>query len=403
MASFMKKIAEQKKVSQNILEERIKGQEIIYAGDPALAWATGGINRSKCNLIYGVSGSGKTALALKWAGEEQKITNGYVLIFDSEYAHSDTEEKSLARYRLAGIDTDKLIVISSNEVNTLFGRLGELEADIKSGELNISTMIVDSWGGVQGETARKKIDEGEISAAGNQYGGNAKVMAPILQQLLRISAENGVTSFFIQHCIDNLSEYGPRKVLIGGQKLRFLVHGILYVESVSAKDGSLLEGDVASENNDFAYRIGKKIRFRCEKSRNVVEGRKGEFWMDFSTLRFARPGDSLFNLATNLGVIGHPKTQELDAKGEIKLDKEGKPVYKESKNWWCFPADVANPAKFNGSKQTIEALESNKQLFDEVFAACTASKNNDALGGVKLDDVADTEDFVAVVKKGKKK
>jgi hypothetical protein len=315
-------------------------------------------------------------------------------------------QKSIDRYKKAGLDTDKLIIVSSNEVDVLMGNLGALEVDLKKGDLSVSAIILDSVGGIQGETAKNKVADGEVASAGNSFGGNAKVLGPILQTLLRIAAEYGVTMFFVQHCIQNMEQYGPRFILVGGQKLRFLVHNILYVESVAAKDASLLEGDQASESNDFAYRIGKKIRFRCEKSRQVIEGRKGEFWMNFEELKFARPEESLFNLATNLGVIGHPRTPELETtgpnKGNQKIDKDGNLVYKESKTWWEFPVGGTNANKFNGAKQTMDALASNKNFFNDVFSACMATKNNDAVKGAEMMSIVDS-DTDETPKKGKKK
>jgi RecA/RadA recombinase len=386
----MKKIQERDKAIKAVIAERLAGEETLYMGDPALQWGMGGIVRGKCNLVYGPSGSGKTGLVLIWAGEEQKRTGGWVIIFDSEYAHSSDSPAALKRYRQAGIDTDKLIVLSSNEPNVLFGNLGELEKDIKKGDLNVAAIIVDSWGGVQGETAKKKLEEGDVSGAGNSYGGNAKLMGPILQHLLRLSAENAITMLFVQHTMMNMAEYGPRYLLIGGQKLRFLVHGILFVESIQAKDASLLDGEVASKDNEFTTaRIGKKIRFRCEKSRMVVEGRKGEFWMDFENLRFARPGESLYNLASNLGLIANVKEPDLEDKGpnkgQQKKDKKtGELVFKIVKGWFEYPAGAPGAQKFHGEAQTIDALTVNKQFYDEVYAACMQSKTLDAAGGVKM-------------------
>jgi len=391
MSSFMKKLAERDKAIKAVITERLAGEETLYAGDPALQWGTGGVVRGKCNLVYGPSGSGKTGLCLIWAGEEQKRTGGWVVIFDSEYAHSAESPAALLRYRMAGIDTDKLIVLSSNEPDVLFGNLGDLEADIKNKKIpfNVSAIIVDSWGGVQGATAKTKIEEGDVVGAGNSFGGNAKLMGPILQHLLRLSAENAITMLFVQHTMMNMDQYGPRYLLIGGQKLRFLCHGILFVESVEAKDASLLSGDEASVDNKFTVaRIGKKIRFRCEKSRLVVEGRKGEFWMNFEDLKFARPGESLYNLASNLGVVGNCKQADLETtgpnKGEQKKDDAGNLLFKDVKGWYEFPVGVPNPHKFHGPNAAIDALTVNKQLYDEVYAACMSSKKTDAANGVKM-------------------
>lgn len=392
-SSFMKKIQDKDKKQKELYEKRIGKETHLYMGDPALQWATGGWMRGRANLCYGPSGCGKSTLVLKGAAAEQSKTDGYVLIFDSEYSHHDpnetdesgeyTESARLARQRYVkcGLNPDKVIVRSSNEIDQLFYGLADLDSDLKKEEINVSAIIVDSWGGVQSEQAKGKIAKGEVGAAGNQYGGNAKTMGPLLQQLLRIGAENAITLFFVQHCINNMDEYGPRYLLLGGQKLRYLVHGTLFMESVTAKDASLLEGGIATtketKSSDVIYKIGKKIRFQCEKSRAVVEGRKGEFWFDFENCNFALPGTSLFDLATSLGVIAHPEVEEIETKGknkgQPKLDSDGKPITKVNKMYWEFPVKSLGSKKWHGQEAMKAALNEDKVLFNEVFRACMNS------------------------------
>ena len=409
MGGFLKQIQERDKKRKETVIARLGKEETLYMGDPSLQWATGGWVRGRANLVYGVSGSGKSTLVLKGAAEEQKKTGGYVLVLDSEYAHHDPNEvdedtgkltdaaqKARERYIEAGLDPDKMIVRSSNQVDELFYGLSDLADDVKKGDLNISAIIVDSWGGIQSEGAAKKIAKGEIGAAGNSFGGNAKTMGPVLQEILRLSAENAITTFFVQHCINNMDEYGPRYILIGGQKLRFLVHMVLFVESVQAKDASLLSDGTATTKetaaSDIIYKIGKKIRFRCEKSRKVVEGRTGEFWFDFAHFRFALPGTSLFNLSTSLGVVAHPRTVEMETKGpnkgSPKLDKNGKETYKENNMMWEFPAGAPGASKWKGQEAMKNALNTERDLFNQVFEACMKSPS---LAGTKT-EVAKVQD-----------
>jgi len=394
----MKKIQEKDQKNRKRIQDRMKGEDTLYMGDPALNWATGGWVRGRANLIYGVSGSGKSTLALKGAGAEQQKTNGYVIIWDSEYSHHDpneldeitgkySEKAKLARerYMMCGLDPDKVIVRQSSRIDELFYGLPELIEEVSSGDFELSAAIVDSWGGIQSEQARNKIAKGEFGAAGNQYGGNSKTMGPLLQELLRLSAEQGVTMFFVQHCINNMDEYGPRMLLLGGQKLKFLVHMVLFVESIQSKDASLLEGGIATTKetkaSDIIYKVGKKIRFHCEKSRRVVEGRRGEFWFDFEKCEFALPENSLFTLATALGVIAHPQNTEMETKGarkgQPKLDKDGNPITKENKMYWEFPAGAPGAQKFHGQEATKAALAENRDLYNSVYQECMhAHKRN---------------------------
>lgn len=396
--SFIQKLQARDKAAAKHVREKLGGEDTIYMGDPSLNWTMGGWVRGRCNLIYGPSGSGKTGLALKGAGAEQQKSKGWVWVFDSEYAHHDINEideetgkltdaaqAQRDRYAKADLDPDMIYQKSSNQANTLFGDLGDLEKELKKDPSFLSAIVVDSWGGIQGETQRKRIEEGKIVEAGNQYGGNAKTVGPTLQTLLRISAEYGVTMFFVQHCIANMEEYGPRWLLIGGQKLRFLVHGIMFVESVAAKDASLLAGGVAAtKDDDVTFKIGKRIRGRCEKSRKLVEGRKCEFWMNFEDLKFALPEQSLFNLATSLGVISHPKEPVMEEKGKNKGkqkidEKTGEPVFKENVQWWQYPVGVLTPTKWHGAGQATEALRVNQDLFNTVYQECLKSNRKDAI------------------------
>jgi hypothetical protein len=221
-----------------------------------------------------------------------------------------------------------------------------------------------------------------VAAAGNSFGGNAKTIGPIIQTLLRISAEYGVTGLYVQHCIQNMEQYGPRWKLIGGEKLKYLVHGILFLESIAAKDASLTAGDVAGSED--GVRVGKRVRFRCEKSRFVVEGRKGETWVNFHEARFALPEVSLFNLATGLGIIGHPMVAEKNKDGSVKKDKDGNPLTKEQTAYWEFPRGAATPSKWHGSGQVLEALKSNQDLFNSVREACEQSDKNSSIGAAKI-------------------
>jgi RecA/RadA recombinase len=389
MASFLKQVQARNTAIKEKIEERYHNEATLDMGDPALQWAMGGWVRGRANLIYGPSGSGKTALALKAAAEEQKKTKGWVVICDSEYAHAGPlnpeQGKAIKRYKDAGLDTEKVIVIQSNEPNVLFGDVGSLETDVKKGDLNLSALVVDSWGGIESDSQSAKISEGKVTEAGNSYGGNAKVMGPILMHLLRIFAENGVTGFFVQHCMQNMDQYGPRFILLGGQKLRFLVHGILFIETINAKGAALLDGEVAATKDDeITFKVGKKLRAVCEKSRNVVEGRKCEFWFNFEKIQFAKPEESLYNLASRLGIIANKQKVDLDDKGQPKKDKEGKVIYKEVRGYYVFPVGVENPYEFHGPNAVIEALSTNKDLWAQVWNACNRIEVKDAVGGVAV-------------------
>jgi len=415
---FMQNILAANKKQSDKAQEKLQGISVLDMVDPTLMWAVGGWVRGRDNLIYGPSGSGKSALALMAAGQEQKISGGLVLILDSEYSHTDprqadkdgnpTEAALASRKRLgqAGLDWERVLIKSSNEADLLFEDLEQIKADLKEDPSFLSAIIIDSWGGIQSENTKKAIAAGELGRAGNQFGGNAKVMGPILQELLRIAAEHVVTCFFIQHCYMSLDPYATNKyVLMGGEKLKFLCHNIVFLESIKAKDASLLDGDVATtsetKSSDVVYKTGKKIRVICEKSRIVSEGRRGEFFINFKDLRFALPEVSLFNLATRLGIIAHPNTPQFESDGKTpKVDpKTGLQVVKPNNLMWEFPVGAAAPSKFKGESGMIAALKDDPSLYSRVYADCLKCGKTDAASN----DLSEAEaEVVEVKKKGKK-
>jgi hypothetical protein len=255
-------------------------------------------------------------------------------------------------------------------IGDLFHNIGTLRKDLAEDPYLISAIIVDSWGGIQSEQASNKISENKSDEVGNSYGGNSKTIGPMVAFMLNIAAENGITNFWIQHCIQNLEHATnpakPKYKLVGGEKLQLLVHCTIYLEGMDTKDSHLLEGNQASERHaDAVYKVkvGKKILVRCEKSRFVPEGRRAEFYMNFNNLQFARSEYSLFNLANNLGL--------LDNKGA----------------WFYYPKNVPNPGKYNGSENFVKALQEDKDLYNQLWAECLSTTHTDALGGISMSDV----------------
>jgi len=370
------------------ISDALKGEFEAYCGDPVLQWAIGGYIRGRLNLVWGPTKSGKSTFTLKWAGQEQRKRGPgyYVLIFDSEYNYEEDNPKTIARFVACGLDPDYVIISHGNNMNTLFEGIADMKADIASGDLKVAAVVVDSWGGVNVESAVKKINEGDISDAGNSFGGNAKFINPLIGFFLDLAGEYAVTCFFVQHCIMNMEQYGKRYLLIGGQKLRFLVHCSIFLESIEAQDARLGAGNVqiAKSEVDEVVAVGKRIRVFCDKSRQVVEGRKGEFWFDFEQAKFACQDESLFDLAARLNIISHPIEMEVDKRGNPKLDeKTGQPVYKQKNAYWCFPADANDPEsiQWHGKEKVITAL-SDAALYDRIFEACMASSTKNITADV---------------------
>lgn len=423
MVSFLKAQREDNKAKHKELYEKYEGSRKLMFADPALNWCTGGLARGRCNLVYGPRGSGKTALALIAAGIEQRtILNildkrglsrftqrknsegkmvddkenprGWVVIFDSEgYVtdHGETDETgqpteaarlAAARLARAGLDPSLVMVAGDgNRVENVFKNLKALGETLEYDKYIIASIVVDSWGGLQDKKTIGKIEGKDMDKVADNYGGNARTIGGYVQYLLDIALRYGVTNIWVQHCIQNLKSDFPKWVLIGGQKLQFEVHSVLFVESAEGKDSHLLDGDVASkEHSDVkSHRVGKKIYAQCIKSRFITEGRKAEFYMNFSTLQFALPEFSLLNLAKKLGLI------------------------KTAGAWHSFPKDVPNPAKFQGDSGFIKGLSEDKDLYNKMIADCWDASGTDATGGITFgSDEGIQGDLTGKLKEAKK-
>lgn len=384
--SFFKKAQAENVKKREVMKKALKGNRFPYMGDPALHWSCGGYLRGGLNLFYGPSKSGKSTLSLMYAGQEQKDKGGVVVLLDTENSYIDPEEvddngeytegalRSRVRFENAGIDLDNLLLWKSNQQADIFEPLRDMEKDLEKDPTCVAAIIVDSWEGVENVQAAAKISKGKAEDAGNSFGGNAKAINPILKRLVHLNTSYAVTVFSVQHVRVSMEQYGPKWLIPGGQTFIHLHNMIMMIEGVETKKNALMEGDEqGTATSDMAQKVGKMIRFKCDKSRAVVEGRAGETFINFTDVHFAKPEESLFNLAVRLGVVIHPINE-----------KTGNP----NNLWWQYPANSANPAKFNGAKGIIDALTEDKDLYSAVWESCKNSSNKSA---------TDTHDMAEVV------
>jgi len=327
----------------------------IYAGDPYFHWVTGGFSLGKVNVLYGCAGAGKSTLALKLIGSAQALRpESWVLILDSELYFQDRPDRIQRLHDAFGIDLEHTLIISSKQINVAFGQIFELIEAVKSNKLELSGILIDSWKGFENKSAVKKIIEGKIDEAGDASRGTAKTMNPILDQVVILAGISRALCMITQHVAANQEQYGPNYLLPGGECFRHQTDAIIYVETITASDAKLADGDEIIEKSDReTEKVGKRLRIRADKTRNTVEGKKCEIWFNFRDGHFALPEISLFDLADKLGIITHPVNPET-----------GKDVVAQ----WMFE-DV----KIVGKDNFIEKLK-DKDFFNKVQTACFAPK-----------------------------
>lgn len=341
-------------------------ESMVPFPDPMLTWVTGGgIALNRLNIYTGMSGTGKTFLCAMAAGLLQKRRpEAWVIILDVEYYYDNRPER-VKRLESFGINLEKTFIISSNEPDVIFARLSDLEASLKAGEMEVCALVADSFGALEDPSTANKLNEGEIGAAGNKMGGTAKLIKPLVIRLLRIAAEQKVTVLAVQHAMEDIQAAqrsmgkGPKKwIVLGGQALRLMSDVLLISENVERKDALIAAGDVSVENEDKGVvAVGKTVRFRCLKSRDTMEGKVCDVKFNFDTCQMVQREQSLYNLATLLGIICHPVNPDTGA---------------ENVRYWCFRETPE--VKWHGEGQALTAL-ADSRLYDAVFQACLAVKD----------------------------
>lgn len=356
-----------------IEKDKSRPPTYIKIDEPFLEWAIGGgFFRGRLNVLAGPSGSGKSFLATLAAGKlQQAIPDSIVIIKDIEHYYNMPERVS--RLRKFGLDLERTAIFSSNKVDEVFSSLQAIEDGLKAGEGKIAAIVIDSLGGLQDNQALKKIADGSVEDASNRFGGSAKIIGTLVKFLNDLAAKYDVTVFLIQHAIEDMDfqKTGNKWIVTGGQKLKFQAECMLLTETVKAKETQVdSTGNVIEhKERDMLVATGKTIRAKVLKSRGTMEGKVAEFMADFESCKIIRQDKSLFALASKLGVIYHPVSQDTG---------------RANAQWWAFQVD-GKEQKYHGEEKTLKALREDNLLYFAVVKAC----NDNATGYTPDEDVVD--------------
>jgi RecA/RadA recombinase len=298
-----------------------------------------------------VHNSGKSTVALNAIARNQQLKpDSWVLIIDSEMYFHERPDRVQRLQDAFGMDLEHCLIICTKQINVAFGNIFDFIDSVKSSEINLSGVLVDSWKGFENKAVVKKLIAGKIDEAADTVRGNAKAMNPILDQLVILASLSRAAFFVIQHVAVNQEEYGPDYLLPGGENLRHQADCIVFLQSLTSSDAKMADGDVMIEKSDkITEKVGKQTRFRADKTRNTVEGKQCEVWFNFKEGRFALPERSLFDLAIKLGVIYHP------------LNDKDKPIVAH----WNFEKEM-----IVGADNFVEKLKTEREFFSRVQAAC---------------------------------
>lgn len=273
------------------------------------ALTSGCLPKGRIFQYYGPSGSGKTLMAMLAVREAQKSdSESQQMWVDAEGTFDPNWAESL------GLDTARIIIVDQEtavvgrkcfemilgvpkedkKTHELIGKTKDGLLDlVKSGELNINMVVVDSLGAI--------IPPGEdVSRVGKM---NISLLARFLTTTLRkLSLEankSQVPFIFINHKKDGMDPYGSDHTFSGGNSYSHFLSANIYFTAAGAKDKQILD--------DKEQKIGHVMYATVEKSKFGPWPRKCEFKVNFG-IGVVDRHEEIGNLAVNYGVVQKTST-----------------------------------------------------------------------------------------------
>ena len=221
----------------------------------------GGFVRNCVTTIRGVTGSGKTSLALSVASEVQK-QGGWVL-------YINTEGHFLQQANLVGLNKDQTMIVEARDhaerlVDTIDAYLYDNNKRMPTGL--IDCVILDSINGLVPKAVLDTLDE-KGSEGNAQMARRAKLIDDLLARLYgrgMLRSDPGVVFIIIAQEKANMTGYGSATVMSGGYALGYMSKVIVYL----GRKPTL---------NSAGQEIGHTVGFRIVKNNVRCKLGKGEY------------------------------------------------------------------------------------------------------------------------------
>ena len=171
--SLIGKLSKNKKIQEFVYKDEQTPKDFINTGCLSLnilfsGKLDGGIPVGKVNQIAAPSSLGKSFIGMKVAKNAQK--KGIEVIYlDSEFSYDPAFAENV------GIDTDKILVIQDNQIESLQQTVMQISSELEKPERAKILLVIDSWGGlvtsktVEDATIGKDVSDMTISKKKNSF------------------------------------------------------------------------------------------------------------------------------------------------------------------------------------------------------------------------------------------
>ena len=294
--------------------------DAISTGSPALdeSIGIGGVPMGRITQFAGKESSGKTMLALSCIKQYlDKNPNNTALFIDAEYTYDP------AWAAKQGVDTDRVMVIKTNEAKAIFeGLIGKVKVN------SVTKKVTKSMRGIldhviEGTDPRFKdlgiIVLDSIAVLNTPLEISADIgkanMAPIprflsteLKKLTPVVAQANVAFIGINQVRVNLGQmFGDPTTSPGGKALKHACSLMLNMAPILSADSVI--------KNSSGEKIGHVVRAKIQKNKVGAPFRQAEYKVEYEK-GIVEQNEELFDLAVKYGLIDRPNNQSYMVYGE---------------------------------------------------------------------------------------
>lgn len=339
---------------------------VLRSPSPYLNWAFGnkghGLPRGYTMLLGGPPKAGKSLISYGMIGQMHKEDpEGWAVIFNTEFrGELQGNKESLA---LFGIDPKRIMIYNGNTPDLVFDRITkDLKALMDEG-FPLRMIVIDSISNIRG---RRAMNSDTVMQ--QQIGDQALTIQDGLINILPVIRQHEVGLILCTHV---RAEMDPVEIMRGKkyklQSAWAVKHHAEFFAMVERNEGKTGRETISGEKfeNDNIKSVtgkeestGHKIRFKVIDSSIGVNGRVGEFTLDFKR-GFINQHEEVFLMGLNTGVIEKPNNMTYCFNGETWKGKDNMLI-----------AIRDNPVLMNNIMQKVYELDivgNSKQKEGEVY------------------------------------